>query len=186
MRVLLLLPLLVSHSVLALPKISIDTRYYPVSGHNAASIRSSIAQNGPLGSNNQRFHAHTNWDLSWSYRWVQGRGGCQITSTGVELKVSYLLPRLNEPDKVDPKYKVKWDAYFEALYEHEQQHKDHGVLAASELEQRLLAIPPQQSCTSLEDLMQKTADDVFYKYDKMEKELDRKTDHGAKQGVILP
>jgi predicted secreted Zn-dependent protease len=186
MRPLVFLSLLITHSVFALPRISIDTKYYPVYGHDARSIRRSIEKTGPIGSNSQRFHAHTDWDLSWSYRWIQGRGGCQITSTSVELKVSYLLPQLQQPEKVDPKYKVKWDAYFEALFEHEQQHKDHGVLAARELEQRLMAIPPQQSCATLEELMQKTADEVFYKYDDMGKELDRTTDHGAKRGVILP
>lgn len=186
MRALLLLSLLISCSALARPKISIDTHYYPVDGYDGASIRKSIEQKGPLGSNSQRFHAHTNWDLSWGYRWIQGRGGCQITSTDVELKVTYLLPRLSAPDKVDPKYKVKWDAYFEALFEHEQQHKDHGVLAAHELERQILALPPQQSCATLDDLMQKTADDVFYQYDNMGKELDRTTNHGANQGVILP
>jgi predicted secreted Zn-dependent protease len=71
------------------------------------------------------------------------------------------------------------------LFKHEQQHKDYGVQAANELEQALLAINERQACSTLQNNMADTAQQILDKYDQLEKEFDRVTNHGLNQGIKL-
>lgn len=182
----LILSLLFECSIaVARPSINIQTKYYPVFGSDSASIRRSIQQNGPVGKFGKRYHAQTQWDIKWDYRWIQSHATCRLTQVNVGIDIEYLLPELQSLDSLQNPLSDDWDNYFQALFKHEQQHKNYGVHAARELEQKLLTVPPQ-SCSALETKLADTAKEVLDKYDQLEKNFDRETDHGTKQGIILP
>ena len=170
---------------LAEPEITIQTRHFPVIGYDSASIRQSIEKNGPVGQDGTRYHAHTIKDIKWNYRWIESKSLCRLTQLNVSIKIEYLLPRLEDPERLDDTLRDRWDTYYQKLLEHEKQHKDYGVMAARELEQNLLSLK-QMSCSRLENELAREADRVLDKYDRLEKEYDRKTNHGVNQGVVLP
>lgn len=171
--------------VFAEPEIIIHTRHFPVFGNDSASIRNSIEKNGPVGKNGTRYHAHTVKDIKWDYRWIESNSMCRLTQLNVAINIEYLLPRLQNPASLDESLSNRWDSYYEKLFAHEEQHKDFAVMAARELEQSLESIP-QMSCFQLENQLNDEADKILDKYDKLEREYDRKTNHGVNQGVILP
>lgn len=182
---LLLIIYLITHPAIAEPEIIIQTRHFPVIGHDSASIRRSIEKNGPVGKNGTRYHAHTVKDIQWDYRWIESNSSCRLTQLNVSITVEYLLPRLQNPESLDETIRSRWDHYYQKLLAHEQQHKDFGVMAARELEQSLESIP-QMSCFRLENQLRDEADRILDKYDALEREYDRKTNHGVNQGVVLP
>lgn len=170
----------------AAPAINIQTKYYPVMGNNSKSILQSINSRGPVGKNGKRFHALTKWQVQWSYRWLESGSRCRLTETTVNLDVEYLLPELQQPETISESLATNWDNYYSALYSHEQQHKDFGVQAATELDKELLSIEKKQNCNRLEKQIADTAQKVLDKYDQIEKEFDRVTNHGINQGVKFP
>ncbi len=165
------------------PRIEIQTRYYPVSGQDPASIYRSLQANGPTGSKGS-YHAHTQWDIRWGYRWIEADDQCRLTRIDVSIDINFLLPQLQGIDTLPEPVRASWDRYYQALLRHEEHHKDYGIKAAHELEHRLLAVEPQ-SCFGLENRLKTLARGVIDKYDAMEQEYDRETDHGVKEGVVL-
>jgi predicted secreted Zn-dependent protease len=174
-----------TQAVTAAPKIKINTDYYDISGHDSASIRDSIKQNGPVGENGKKYHAYTRWKVDWGYRWIESNSSCRLTGLDVSIDITYLLPQLENKTELSESMQQNWDQYYDALFKHEQQHKDFGIQAAHELEKTLLGIQPQ-NCVSLEHQLTDAAENVLDKYHRMEREFDINTNHGAKQGITLP
>ncbi len=175
-----------SAGLLAEPAISIETRYYPVSGANSTEIWQSIQRRGPLGKDGKRYHAYTKWNINWRYRWVETPERCHLTSTSVSVEVEYLLPQLTSSRFDQPDFRKKWNRYYDALFAHEQQHKDFAVAAGREIEDRLKQEDEQSSCKRLQARLEQAAQQVIDQYGAKEREFDRVTDHGVKQGVVLP
>lgn len=173
-------------AVNAEPAIQIDTRYYAVSGQDAQSIYQNLKSRGPTGEDGQPYHAHTQWKLGWHYRWIESRSRCRLTRVEVSVDIDYLLPQLQPSEQQDKKLLEDWQNYYDALYRHEQQHKDHGVMAARELEQQLLKFDQPYDCQQLQTLLEKTAQGVMDKYDRLDKAFDRQTNHGINDGVVFP
>ncbi len=177
---------LYSSLALAEPSINIVTRFYALPGTDAAALRQNILRLGPLGKNGKRYHAYTQWNAAWSYRWVQGRGQCSLQQVTVSMGIEYLLPKPEAYDQFDHELQQRWDQYFDALFRHEQHHKDIGVAAAREMDSLLRQVPVQPDCAILQTKLDETAEQVIEKYTAEEVEYDRKTEHGLRQGVRLP
>lgn len=169
----------------ALPDIKTHTRYFPVSGHDSASIRRSIQSSGPGGEDGSIYHAQTLKDIQWNYRWTESNSLCRVTQINVSIEVEYLLPRLRTREKLSASLRQRWDNYFQALFDHEKQHREYGILAVHELEKELLSIK-RSPCTQLHSELSKKAEQVLNKYDRLDKEYDLKTQHGINQGIQLP
>ncbi|MCK5666610.1 MAG: DUF922 domain-containing Zn-dependent protease [Thiotrichaceae bacterium] len=178
--------LLACKFAVAAPAVKIQTSYYSVSGNDSNSLYQSLQQYGPIGENGKRYHAVTRWQANWNYAWREAANGCQLDKVEVSVDIEYLLPELKDLDTKAQKFRNDWNTYFLALFKHEQQHKDYAIQAATELEKELLAINSLQACFTLKDKMADTAQKVLDKYERKEKEFDRVTDHGLKQGIKLP
>ncbi len=177
---------MITPGVFADPQMNIHTDFYWVTGLDAPSIRQSIQQRGPRGVDGKPYHASTQWEIDWAYRWIESRPWCRITDVNVSIDIHYSLPKHRDLDKLSTPLKEKWAAYRDALFRHEQQHKDHGIAAAVELENKLLMLDQQYRCSELELKASAVAQAVLDKYDRLEKEFDRKTNHGINQGIVLP
>ena len=177
--------MLPSLPVSAEPSININTGYYLVSGIDSHSIHQSVLQNGPVGHNGERFHAYTEWKLNWSYRWLESAARCRLTQLAVAVEINYMLPALESSEIISEPLKTGWERYFQALWWHEQQHKDYAIAAAQALEKSLLELPAQP-CSEFQTALAVTAQQVLEDYQKREKTFDLETSHGINQGVILP
>ncbi len=168
----------------ALPTVEVETRYYPVKGKNLQEIYQGLQRNGPNGDRGKTFHAHTEWDIQWSYRWIESDDACRITEVDVDIKISLLLPRLANPNSLEDSVKSSWGRYYKALLEHEEHHKEYGIKAAHELDDKLRSLPPQE-CFGMQNRLSDFAQEIVGKYDAMEKAYDLETNHGINEGVVL-
>lgn len=155
-----------------------------MSGDDIASIHQSLQRHGPLGENGKKFHASTRWQLDWNYRWIESAKVCRLNGIEVSVDIDMLLPKLKNRQGLNESLGEKWDRYLSALTAHEERHKEFGLQAARELEQVLLNTPAQD-CFALENRLSQQARDVLDKYERQEKEYDRKTNHGINEGVSL-
>lgn len=176
--------LVASSAIMAEPVVKIESRYYPVQGMDIASIYQSLQKEGPNGERGKTYHAHTEWDIKWSYRWIESSSICRLTQIDVSIDIGYLLPQLSTIDQLDAATRQSWDHFYQALLKHEQHHKDFGIKAAHELEQTLLDEQPQP-CFGMQNKLSDLAQKVVDKYDAMEKAFDLRTNHGINDGVVL-
>ena len=81
--------------------------------------------------------------------------------------------------------KSRWTSFLEALRRHEEEHKEHGLKAAREIETVVLAVKPASNCEDLGAAANAAAEAIVAKYQALDEEYDRKTDHGRNQGATL-
>ena len=170
----------------AAPTMQSETAYYTVAGKTPQQIRRSIEIRGPKGDGGRAFHASTRWKVEWAYRWIESNRRCKLNQPQVSLKINMLLPKLATNVQLSAERQAEWDRYAQALLEHEQQHRDYAIAAARELQSALQTLNGWHPCGQLEDQVNDKADRVLDKYERLEREFDQRTDHGAKDGVVLP
>jgi predicted secreted Zn-dependent protease len=79
-----------------------------------------------------------------------------------------------------------WPRYLAKLTEHEMGHRDNGVRAAFAVRDAITAIAPMADCGQLESAADAAGNAAIAQLKDADVEYDRKTAHGARQGVALP
>lgn len=175
-----------STALSAAPEVERENQFYGVTGIAPSEIRASLERSGPVGRNGRRFHASTRWNVEWGLRWIQSGPRCQLHRPQVSLKITLLMPRLEPANGRSETTLQQWQNYYQALYDHELEHADIALRAANELQAVLGDLQGWMACDRLEQRVNDRADEVLEKYVEMEQEFDRRTDHGARDGVVLP
>lgn len=122
---------------------------------NATSAQDLIREMDARGPNG--FWAYTDWYVKWT-------GSCDLS-----VSITYTMPKHKNEAKLDPELRKNWQSFVTALRKHEELHGAHGVQAAQEIEKTKCA----------------NGDAVIKKWAKQDKVLDKRTDHGKKDGVVL-
>ena len=95
------------------------------------------------------------------------------------------MPKISDSHNVKPEVERVFNQYQSALLKHEQGHKDSGLYAAREIEQKLRSLGACKDCKNLEQAANQTATQIIKKYNERDKNYDLKTDHGRLQGVNI-
>lgn len=122
---------------------------------DATTASALVKQMGQRGPNG--FWAYTDWYVNWT-------GSCDLS-----VKITYTMPKHKNEAKLDPALRENWKTFLAALRKHEEKHGAHGIQAAQEIEQTKCA----------------NGDAVIKKWSNQGKLLDKRTDHGKKEGVVL-
>jgi predicted secreted Zn-dependent protease len=105
---------------------------------------------GPNG-----YWAYTEWFVRWTAE-------CEVS-----VEIVYTLPEHSDPDAMDWDLRESWDGMLQALTEHEEQHGQHGLNAAAEIE--------AAECWGGQQIIDEWAQE--------DKIFDADTNHGALEGV---
>lgn len=141
-------------NVYAKPKIIAKTKYYSISGTTSRELKNQMKRKGPRG-----YWAYAGWHVRWS-------GDCRIT-----VEISYEYPKWKNRNEAPAALRTSWDRMMTALMKHEQQHGQHGINAAREIDKSKCAGDPRK---------------ITSKWARQDKTFDRQTNHGRNQGVVLP
>jgi predicted secreted Zn-dependent protease len=159
--------------------------YYDISGNNAQALRRQMSAKGPL-DHGKRFDAHTDWYVKWNYRYRPTGSGCELTSVGVSVTGTILLPRWVDADDAASALVQKWNRYLAALRLHEDGHYAHGVSAAKEIEALAKSFHDSGQCPAMIAAFNEQAHAIIGKYNAMDVAYDRETAHGRTQGAQFP
>ncbi|MCY4333520.1 MAG: DUF922 domain-containing protein [Litoreibacter sp.] len=122
---------------------------------DAVTAKSLVAQLKRRGPDG--FWAYTRWRINWTR-------DCEV-----RVRVTYTMPVHSDPKAMPATLRKDWERMITALRLHEEQHGAHGIAAAREIK--------QAGC--------KNTRPIVRKYNRADKEFDRRTKHGAKTGVTL-
>ncbi|MGB5324766.1 MAG: DUF922 domain-containing protein, partial [Pseudomonadales bacterium] len=78
-----------------------------------------------------------------------------------------------------------WARWYPALQAHEGQHAGNAVMIARRGETRLLMLPPRPDCQLLDADAQRLAREMLEELQYIDRDYDRRTDHGASEGAAL-
>jgi predicted secreted Zn-dependent protease len=175
-----------SISVFATPTVNIETTYYIIKGSTANELRKEMNSKSTIMQDGELIDAFTSWDVSWQLNWNPKNDKCHITTVSSNLDVTFTLPKWTSRDKADKNTIKQWDRYYKALIQHESGHRDIAVQAAENIEKEILGLGPSSSCKELEKKANQTGKITLNKYIALEKEYDKKTNHGMQDGAIFP
>jgi predicted secreted Zn-dependent protease len=108
-----------------------------------------------------------------------------MKDVAVAVGIAQTVPKWRGEDKGASGLKALWTKFIDALQRHEDGHKDHGLKAGKEIETAMLAVKPASNCEDLERAANTAAQAIVTKYQALDEEYDRKTDHGRNQGATL-
>ena len=151
---------------------------YPVSGTDAASLRRSIITQRRIDpKTGEAFDAFTRWQVSWSWS-GDGQGHCDLTSVKVAFHVEVTLPALEHPERLSADVLQRWNAYLTALRRHEAGHARHAHDGVEDIRRAV----SQGDCAHANDRGRA----VVQRMSQFDIDYDRDTQHGIRQGSILP
>ncbi len=168
------------------PRVMITYDYYNIEGRTAAELREQMDRSGVRWTNGNTYDAYTGWDVKWNYRYRVTDHECSIRSVATTLNVEFRLPRWADYAQGPAALKKKWDAYMQALGQHEKGHKDIGVKAAVEIERSIAELEPAQTCEALAETANALGRRIISEYAAAEREYDAQTNFGEAQGAVFP
>jgi predicted secreted Zn-dependent protease len=176
---------LLSKSVFASSKVNINTEYYLIYGSTANELRNDMNTKSVIKESGNTYDAYTSWFVNWRFNWNENHGKCSMTNVNTTVKVNFTLPKWKNSNSAAVNLKKHWAHYYNALVTHENGHKDFGVNAAKEVESRL-SVLSAKSCSSLKSKANRLGKKIIDKYIVLEKEYDKNTNHGMKNGAVFP
>jgi predicted secreted Zn-dependent protease len=165
--------------------LTVTTNHYLVTGSTLREIRQSINRLRP-GGEKAGHDALTAWKVGWNVRVGSVAGEYRVASFTTTTAIVITLPSWRAPTNAAPAVLGKWMTYYSALQKHESTHATNGMLAAEALRQRVGEIGPDSDHKRLQQRVQVVADTTIDEYKKRDKNFDRETDHGRKDGASLP
>lgn len=162
---------------------NIRSTYYNAEHRAGTTLLATLNHYSPIRQNSQIFHAYTGWNIQWNFRWWEERDGrCRITSNQTRLQVEITLPRLVSSD---PAVRSRFDRYLDALRAHEMEHVAIGRRYARRIDEGIRRLPQMTSCAALSRAANTLGEKLLQEAVAAEREMDRQTAHGARQGATL-
>ena len=176
------------HSCLPEGEISVSTYhvYYEITGSTPGELRIQMDQLGHSDESGHHWDAYTKWNVSWSYPYSTTAHGCVTGPITVEVKVTFVFPQWDDPEKAPEDLVERWHAYLATLQRHEDGHRDIALAAGCEILRTLDSLSAYASCGELEQTADAIAESTLEYYRQQEDTYDLETDHGATQGVHFP
>ena len=145
-----------------------------------------IDRNGPVNKDDgKQYDGLTEWSLTWDYQ-LKRRGKVWIVSgRSVLLDIKVLTPRWSNFQNTPGALQTQWRIYRANLLRHEEGHVKIAVRAAEAIDKYLGVCGASLSLDKLKSDIQKNTTALLRQYRKIDRGYDRRTRHGATQGVTL-
>ena len=160
---------------------NIEYKYYEVNAKAGEPLRPQIFAATPIRQEGQLFCGSANPNIKW-YPQVESdsNGACHITSVSTIMNVVITLPKLIGGDELQ---KTNFDRFFITIREHELNHYKIDAEGAQEIDSILKDLPPIYHCNELKDLADKIANRTWEYFKEKNRQYDRDTTHGLKEGA---
>lgn len=178
--------LLLAPAVAAAPQVETRLTHYPVDGAGSREIRAHMTASNPLRKQGLNYDAYILWSVNWRFTTESDGRSCRVGRVSTEVDIHYTFPKLIPNPRRTAEVSARWRRFTKALAIHELGHKEFATSAAKEVERALPALPAQSDCEKLGELANAVGRRIVEHYTELDKEYDRKTDHGRTQGAHFP
>jgi predicted secreted Zn-dependent protease len=176
-------------ALLALPMAQAEYREqvqyagYDVKPRPGQGLFSAVQSATPFRQEDGVFQGYTASKIKWSFQTQTTNGGrCRISAALVEMDTVITLPVLHSANAAAQR---EFAVYLEGLRKHEHGHLQLNQAVARQLEDNLLRLPGRTSCQQLIDEANALGNSLMATMASVNAEFDRRTQHGAAQGVVL-
>ena len=166
-------------------RVDVDYDYYFVSGQTAHALLESMRRNGPHGEG-ERYFGITTWQTSLQYTAEETREGCRLSKIGVTTDVVILLPMWREEAGAPIQLQEAWGEFVRRLAYHEKGHRDMAGRQSRAIYDALEDLKVNSSCSSMDRHARVLVDETAARFEELNREYDRASDHGRSQGVVWP
>lgn len=167
------------------PIVNIEYKYYDVIGVNINDLRSETIKHSPIKYKGTTFRGSAGWRMKPYYRAKERGGVWYLDNIAVEIDIKITMPKWQDYRKAHRDEQKRWDVYYEKLLKHEHNHRDIDIAAAEELCSALVELRTTAGKDSLLKLAAIRAKAVYRKCKKLNKQYDKETEHGRKEGIKL-
>jgi predicted secreted Zn-dependent protease len=162
-------------------------RYYDIAGFSGPQLRAQMDRRGPRNpTSGRRADASTDWWVASRYRYGGSTSGCAVTAATVSLRLKYTYPRWrgwSHARSYFPELASVWVHYLGRLSRHEERHGKIALQGPRRLSRGLGAFPAYATCSGLERAITTFTDTIVRQTNRLQKNYDRRTRHGATEGV---
>jgi predicted secreted Zn-dependent protease len=182
----LIMGLLLAQTAHAEPTVRDVVDYYEVKYSPETGFGPSLAAASPIVEKGKVFHGETKTKISWQYVMERRPDKCRFTEVSIGLGVRYTMPRIIFPYGTPRSVKDDWAKYYDKLMLHEEGHAKIAFQAARELEYGLNRMQSQRRCEDMQRKADTMGRSIVSKSDVRQVHYDEVTEHGLREGVVLP
>jgi predicted secreted Zn-dependent protease len=154
--------------------------YYDIRGETMAELRAEIDRLGP-----GEFAAYVKPTVNARYRFRYTSSECWLTSSRVDVEVTYLMPRWVGPPGPSEELRRAWRHYWLALKRHEDGHKNNWLRAGTAIQDALRVLPPDATCEALRKVADAAVKRLLERHKRYDEDYDKRTQHGRTQGTAI-
>lgn len=158
--------------------------FYDVQGSTAAELWASLRANGPQIESRRVFGQNV-WNIRWTFQYAPSAAQCRMRDARVELVSTTRLPRWTPPPDAPRELVDQWNAFLQALTEHERGHQANGAAAAREIVHAFRSFRAP-ACEMMHAEATRVADRIFARYRELDRTYDQTTGQGRTQGAVWP
>lgn len=147
--------------------------YFAIGGKTAADLDRELSRRGPMTkSTGARHPGATEIKFGGELTYVEPDGKCAIGTVKVTLGTKILLPRWTNRRRTTAELALIWDTLSADIKRHEERHAEIARTYARSLERKLQALPPQNECVKLQEMVAKTTQSVMDDHDEDQRRFD--------------
>lgn len=148
--------------------------YFSVGGATVGELQEELTSRGPkLKSSGQRHPGAVEMQFTSSLDYADANGRCRISRATVTVRAKIILPRWKRPASAGLDTRLVWGALSGDIKRHEESHVSIARGYARDMEQALLALPPQTTCAKAAERGQETIRRLLAAHDAAQARFDR-------------
>lgn len=181
-KLIIILSLSVSATAESQPLVNTSYTYYVVTPQSPFDIISRLNSATPIQEHGEPFHAYTDSYVKWRFQWMTRDGYCAISEVDVSVDIRFTLPELGAAPR---DVKDIWNKWYPKLLRHENNHKQHAVEIAKEIERGITRLPKEKNCKLLEKKANNLGHRLLKRLRQMDRLYDERTNHGETEGAWI-
>lgn len=156
---------------------------YTVDGVTSRSLLKALNANARVSqSSGALTYGSASVHVKWSYTYRERASACRVDTANVSLEITLRMPEW-QPQREPPRaLQAKWQAFHDALTQHELRHRQFGVEAARAIRGVFdgLSAP---SCDALHASVDRKTGEVMATLTQVNRDYDLETSHGRTEGA---
>lgn len=126
------------------------TKFYSFRASHFRDVSRQMLRHGPsFGTYGRRVWALAHREYDWHLEYTRSRGKCLVKSAKVRMKITYILPRMENEKRVKRSFLAKWRRVYRTLLRHEHSHGRNYHILAQKLKAGLRKLKPQRNCFAI-------------------------------------